>query len=185
LTPSKVLMTETGQLKLVDFRAERLHDARRVAATSNPLEAAAYLAPEQIRGRPSVPRKADLYALGCMLFEMLVGRPPFAAESVELLLEKHRSEEAPRVASLVFDCPMWLDSLVSQLLEKDPASRPIDALAVAAALTEIKEKMAAGAGVAGVAATGQPSALARPDDRAALQAAVGRKKKKKQRPTAF
>jgi serine/threonine-protein kinase len=88
------------------------------------------MAPEQIRGGEITPR-TDLYALGCVLFELLAGRPPFAAETPAATLHLHCKQPAPRVAQFALDCPEALETLILKLMEKDPAQRPESAAAVA------------------------------------------------------
>lgn len=179
LSPGKLLLTEDGQVRIADFRRARPKRAgtKRLTAADVTAEEAAYLSPEQIRGRGGVSHKSDLYALGCVLFELLTGRPPFTNASVDELLAAHLRAEPPRVSSLVFDCPVWLDALVDQLLQKLPANRPAFASAVAVALQETKDRMASGASVAEQAVTGASGikVAAEPEARGLL----GRKKRKR------
>jgi eukaryotic-like serine/threonine-protein kinase len=101
----------------------------------------AYMAPEQISGKPPVSRKTDLYALGCVMFEMLTGKPPFNAPTAAEMLFAHLEEEPPQVSSSVPDCPVWMERLVGKLLEKDPEERHYDALALQVALDEVTQKV--------------------------------------------
>ena len=85
------------------------------------------MAPEQITGDRSVSGKADLYSLGCCLFEMLVGRPPFQGDNFAQLFEQHLRTEAPHVRDFAGSCPVELDTMVSRLLNKHPEDRPFNA----------------------------------------------------------
>ncbi len=67
---------------------------------------------------------------------MLTGKPPFQAPDVAKLRQRVLSDRVPPVATLVFDCPVWLNAIVEQLLEKDPDARPFSAAAVGMALRE-------------------------------------------------
>lgn len=179
LTPANLLLTAEGQVKIADFGIARVSYGKRLTATKHTLGTVAYMAPEQIRGKPAVSHQSDLYTLGCVMFEMLTGRLPFVAESTAEMLYQHLGEEAPRVSTLVLDCPIWLDALVAQMLEKNPAKRPRDASAVVLALNEIREKVAAGGGMAEHALAGGPTAIKMSKDKAGARAAMGRKKKAK------
>jgi serine/threonine protein kinase len=124
LSTAKLLRTPDGHIKITDFRGNRLNQYDRWEAQPHPT-AVAYLAPEQLRGDRNVSPKADLYSLGCIVFELLTGRLPFEGRTAIEIREKHLQEPPPRVSALAFDCPIWLDSLVAQMLAKDPNKRPI------------------------------------------------------------
>ena len=83
---------------------------------------AGYISPEQVRG-DRVDARADLYSLGCVLFEMLAGRTPFEGD-LAALSYAHTHTPAPRVRSINPDVPAAMDELVAAMLEKDPAKRP-------------------------------------------------------------
>jgi len=84
----------------------------------------AYMAPEQAAGDPDTDHRADLYAFGCMAYELLTGAPPFHGLSPHKLIVAHMSELPPPVQELRPDCPPALARLVMQCLAKDPAERP-------------------------------------------------------------
>ncbi|MGE5180919.1 MAG: protein kinase domain-containing protein [Acidobacteriota bacterium] len=83
----------------------------------------AYMAPEQCKGTGEVAARADLYALGCILFELLTGCPPFVAQGGGETMAMHIYEPAPRVATFAPHLPAELDALVARLLVKSPADR--------------------------------------------------------------
>ena len=95
LKPSNLMVTESGTLKLTDFGIAKDLDRTALTADGRTLGTAAYMAPEQIRGTPAVSHKTDLYALGCVLFQMLTGRPPFEGRSALQLMHKHLDEAPP------------------------------------------------------------------------------------------
>ena len=97
----------------------------------------AYMAPEQAAGDPNTDARADLYAFGCMAFELLAGRPPFAASTPQRLLAAHMSETPALVTTLRPDTPPELARLVAGCLEKDPDARPRSADEVLATLDAI------------------------------------------------
>lgn len=188
LTPANLLLTDDGQVKIADFGIARVQYGKRLTAAKHTLGTVAYMSPEQIRGEPPVSHRTDLYTLGCVLFELLTGKLPFNPESTAQMLFQHLEEPAPRVASLVLDCPVWLDLLVGQLLEKDPLKRPHDAAAVAQALGEAHQKAATGAGIAGQAVEGRPSKIRVPREKTEtreVRKLLGRKKKRKKEKAPF
>ncbi|MGE5728321.1 MAG: protein kinase domain-containing protein, partial [Gemmatimonas sp.] len=84
----------------------------------------AYMAPEQAAGDPATDHRADIYAFGCVAYELLAGQPPFPGLPPHKLLVAHMSETPKPVNLLRPDCPPALASLVTQCLAKDPGSRP-------------------------------------------------------------
>jgi len=179
LKPSNLMMTEDGRIKLTDFGIAKDLDATSLTATGRTLGTAAYMAPEQIRGTPAVSHKTDLYALGVVLYQMLVGKPPYEGSSPVVLMHCHLNEPAPRPSAKVQEIPRALDDLVVSLMAKAPADRPWDAAAVGAILTELKDKAERGETIPMV----WPSAStpgARPSS-AAGETAPGTRRKKKAR----
>lgn len=144
LHPDKILIAEDGTVKIADFRVDRSRNPWCGTSTRLTIERVAYRAPEQLAGEQELTHKTDLYALGCIMFEMLVGKPPFVGETVEEIARQHREDESPRVDGIIFECPVWLSTIVTQLLEKDPAKRPYGAGAVSLALSETTRQVAAG-----------------------------------------
>jgi tetratricopeptide (TPR) repeat protein/TolB-like protein len=87
----------------------------------------AYMAPEQAAGDPATDHRADIYAFGCMAYELLAGQPPFPGLPPHRLLVAHMSETPKPVAELRPDCPPGLSMLVMQCVAKNPGSRPASA----------------------------------------------------------
>jgi serine/threonine protein kinase/tetratricopeptide (TPR) repeat protein len=92
-----------------------------------------YMSPEQCRGNGEVDHRVDLYSLGCILFEMCAGRPPFVRTGVGDLIAAHISAEPPRLGELT-EIDAQLDDVVGALLAKDPAARPASARELVALL---------------------------------------------------
>jgi serine/threonine-protein kinase len=181
LKPANLLMTPDRQLKLTDFGIARDTTATALTAAGKTVGTYAYMAPEQIRGKPPVDRRTDLYALGCVLFEMLTGETPFEGDNPGDVLVKHLQEEPLRVTSFAPDCPIWLEDLVFRLLEKDPENRPYDALAVQVALEEVRQKVAQQASLVGNTLAGNATKTQGAGAAADVRAALGKKKKRKKR----
>jgi serine/threonine-protein kinase len=127
--------------KLLDFGLARRGAAgqrlRQTSVGGTPL----YIAPEQARGDAIGPQ-TDLYSLGCVIYEMLVGRPPFNEGNLHALLDQHASLAPVPVRSLRSELPKSMERLVQELLAKDPADRPESALAVRQRLEEIQRELA-------------------------------------------
>jgi eukaryotic-like serine/threonine-protein kinase len=120
--PSNVLLPPDGGVKLADMGIARLLSPEALTATLSVRGTALYISPEQVRGDRVDPR-ADLYSLGCVLFEMLTGRTPFEGD-LAALSYAHTHTPAPRVRSIDPTVPAAMDELVAAMLEKDPARRP-------------------------------------------------------------
>lgn len=129
--PANLLVTEKGQLKLVDFGVASLADgAGRPGAENTVLGTVAYVAPERALGHPTDPA-ADLYALGCVLYELLTGAPPFRAGTAADVVRKHLHEQPRALGAVRPEVPHELQGIVHALLAKKPVDRPADANLVA------------------------------------------------------
>ena len=182
LKPANLFLGQDGKLRLGDFGIARDSDATALTASGSTVGTQAYMAPEQITGKQPISNKTDLYALGCVLFEMLTGRVPFSgATSMELLL-KHINEPPAKIRTEVMDCPVFLEQVVMQLLEKHPDKRPHDALMVQVALEEVVERVAAKTSTMSqmTAGAGQTAIdMSQLSDPAQLKKLLGKKKKKR------
>ena len=92
-----------------------------------------YMSPEQCRGE-AVDHRCDVYSLGCMLFEMIAGDPPFGAGRVRELLAAHKLQPPPSLAASIPGVPAWLADLVARMLAKQADERPQSMREVVAAL---------------------------------------------------
>jgi serine/threonine protein kinase len=124
--PANVMLDESGRAALTDFGL-----ARGIAETVLTKKGAVvgtvdYLAPELIRGEPAS-HSSDLYSLGCLLYECLVGTPPFAAESYVETLLAHVRDEPRNLTELRPDVAEGFSWTVVKALAKDPAQRPATA----------------------------------------------------------
>ncbi|MFD5594445.1 protein kinase [Streptomyces griseorubiginosus] len=122
IKPANVMVTWSGQVKVMDFGIAR--DARDVGMTQTSLVigSAHHLSPEQAMG-PAVDARSDLYSVGCLLHELLTLRPPFTGESPTAVMHQHVQEE-PRPPSLYNpEVGPRVDAIVLRALTKDPAYR--------------------------------------------------------------
>lgn len=123
LKPSNLIWATDKRVKLMDFGLARAYDDAVGNVQTRAAGTPYYMAPEQIRGEPVSPR-TDLYALGCVLFELLCNRPPFSSGDLGY---HHVHSEVPAPMSVRQDIPEPINQLVLSLLRKDPAERPASA----------------------------------------------------------
>lgn len=120
--PGNVLVSDEGIVKVTDFGIARAVAAETVTQTAAVFGTAAYVAPEQAQGE-AVDRRTDVYALGCVLYEVLAGRQPFAADSAVALAYKHVSETPVVPSRSNPQISPQLDAIVMRAMAKDPAER--------------------------------------------------------------
>jgi hypothetical protein len=127
---------EADRVKVLDFGIARHGAGPSLAMTRTGalVGTPGYMAPEQARGSREVDPRADVFALGCVLYECLAGRAPFVADNVMALLARILLEDAPRLRDVRRDLPDALDELLARALSKTPEQRPRDGTELAAAL---------------------------------------------------
>jgi serine/threonine-protein kinase len=140
LKPANLFVTKKGKIKLGDFGIARDTEATALTAAGKTVGTYAYMAPEQIQGNVPISRKTDLYATGCLLYEVLTGQTPFVADNPAEMLMQHLNDDPYNVREKIPECPLALDQLIERMLAKSPDDRPYDALAVHTELTEILQK---------------------------------------------
>jgi len=147
LKPENVFLAQdpmrpgTTVVKILDFGIAKLSDRSSPAShtrTGSILGTPTYMSPEQCRGISSVDHRADIYALGGILFELLTGRPPFVKDAPGDLLIAHVSEPPPWPSSLARAVPPEMDRLVLRMLAKSPEDRPPTMEAVARELAPFR-----------------------------------------------
>lgn len=128
LKPGHLLIDGTGQLKLIGFGQTRAFQRTEdgpilgLTRTGSWIAAPAFMSPEQIRGR-SVDARADLYALGATLYQLLAGRGPFVGESSTAILGQHLRDVPPPVRTFAPDVSAELETIILRCLEKNPDDR--------------------------------------------------------------
>ncbi|HWO23405.1 MAG TPA: protein kinase [Kofleriaceae bacterium] len=139
LKPSNLFLVggQVDQVKILDFgialREGQTPLTRTGVTTGTPM----YMAPEQARTGDAIDARADVFALGCVLFQCLTGVPPYSGDTAVAVLVRILFDKAPRLRELWPEAPEDLDALVAQMLAKEPAQRPSDGANLAAALASL------------------------------------------------
>ncbi len=137
LKPSNLFLDHEGNVRLGDFGIARDTNSADITSQGLTVGTHAYMSPEQITGEQHVTGKADLYSLGCVLFELLTGNKPFEGSNFAVLFEQHLRKDPPRAADAGVQCPAKLSEIIDQLLRKNPEERPFNARSVQGALLEL------------------------------------------------
>jgi predicted Ser/Thr protein kinase len=181
LKPSNLMFTRDGKVKLTDFGIAKDLDAEALTSAGCTVGTAAYMSPEQCQGVRDLTHKSDLYSLGVVFYELLTGKKPFFADNVMDMFMMHVKGSFERPSKHVMDIPGYLETLVCQLMEKDPDKRPLNAAMVEQILDEVKDKVdskrSVGASVAGKVALRPKSG----EDRRAAETLIEARKKKKKK----
>ncbi|MFI6129841.1 Stk1 family PASTA domain-containing Ser/Thr kinase [Micromonospora sp. NPDC051141] len=124
IKPGNVMLTQTGQVKVMDFGIARAlaSGATTMTQTSAVIGTAQYLSPEQARGE-AVDARSDVYAAGCVLFELLCGHPPFVGDSPVSVAYQHVREQPPTPSTINPDVNAAVDAIVLKALSKNPLNR--------------------------------------------------------------
>ena len=127
------VVTDFGIAKAISASRTHAHGAT-LTQVGTSIGTPAYMAPEQAAGDPTADHRADLYAFGCMAYEMLTGEPPFVEKSAQQLLAAHMAKDPVPITARRAEISPALAALVTQCLAKDPADRPSAAMDVARVL---------------------------------------------------
>jgi class 3 adenylate cyclase/tetratricopeptide (TPR) repeat protein len=136
LKPGNVWLSAEGTAKIGDFGLAVALEQSRLTMHGMLVGTVAYMPPEQALGSETTVR-ADFYSLGCMLYEMITGRPPFVSDNPSAIISQHINTPPVAPSWHAAACPLDLEALILRLLAKDPSERPASAAEVLAALERI------------------------------------------------
>ena len=139
--PENVLISDGGEVKLVDFGLVRAMAEAGITSTSVILGTAAYLSPEQVTGTETGPR-SDVYSAGIMAFELLTGTVPFRGDSALVVANQRLDRDVPAPSSAIAGVPAELDAFIARATHRDPEERFADASEMGAELAAIAEALA-------------------------------------------
>lgn len=140
LKPANLLMDEQEHVKLTDFGIAKLYGGTQITADGGVIGTADYMAPEQAEGKQPTTR-CDLYSLGSVLYALLVGRPPFAGKSLHEVIQNLRFEKPIPLCRINPEIPEEFESIIMQLLEKDPQKRIPTAVVLAKRLKAMEHAL--------------------------------------------
>ncbi len=162
IKPSNVRVLDDGAVRIMDFGiAKVLHSDQQLTGTSVSVGTSGYVAPEQLEGR-EIDQRADIFSFGAMAYELMTGRKPFQAPTVQATLYKILTERPPAIPSVAPACPPRLVACIDKCLEKQRDDRYPDCTALAAELRATLAEVAAPSATAAsaVAAAGTAAPVA-------------------------
>jgi eukaryotic-like serine/threonine-protein kinase len=142
IKPSNLMVTPQLGVKIIDFGIARLlaDNSPRLTLRGHTVGTIAYMSPEQAQGH-DVDGRADLYSLGCVLYQLLLGRPPFFSTIPGALLMMQVMDRPTPLSVVRPGLPEGLSELVSDLMEKEPAARPANAAQVVSRIAAIADRL--------------------------------------------
>ena len=143
IKPGNIMLADDGSVKVLDFGIARALEGQALTQTATVLGTSAYMSPEQALGQP-VDARSDIYSLGCVLYEMLTGEPPFIADVAAAVLHQHVRVAPKPARERNPNIPPALDALVMQMIAKSPDDRPQTA-------AEVRDRLVQAAGNPGPA----------------------------------
>ena len=141
IKPANILLDHQGNIKLSDFGIARFFGSQQITEAHSIIGTLEYMSPEQAQGN-TITSRTDLYSLGCVLYALLTGKPPFSARSLPELLQKHQNLTPAPIRSFRSDVPEDLGYIIADLLQIRPEDRPRNALLVTKRLRSLLHALA-------------------------------------------
>lgn len=130
IKPDNIMFEDDGRTLLCDFGVARAIERAagdRISSSGLVVGTPAYMSPEQASGAAELDARSDIYSLGCVVYEMLVGQPPFTGRTAQTIMARHAREPAPRVRVLRPELPPCVEAALLGALAKQPEERPASA----------------------------------------------------------
>jgi len=140
IKPANILLDQGGNIKLSDFGIARFFGSQSITDIHSVIGTLEYMSPEQALANP-ISSSTDLYSLGCVLYALLVGKPPFPARSLPELLRKHQTIIPALIGSVRHDVPDELGYIIVDLLKIRPEDRPRNAFLVTKRLQSLLQSL--------------------------------------------
>ncbi|MEC9091971.1 MAG: serine/threonine-protein kinase [Planctomycetota bacterium] len=122
IKPANLLKTNLGTTKITDFGIAKLFGAERLTAHGGAIGTADYMSPEQAQGK-LVTERSDLFSLGCVMYSLLTGRPPFAEKNIQATIHNLTTKDPVSLRKLAPETPTEFEDLINRLLSKQPEDR--------------------------------------------------------------
>lgn len=145
--PSNIYLSRHGEVKLGDLGVARPAGEAFVIGKPH------YISPEQALGETDMDLRSDIYSLGCVLYHMLAGRPPYDGPTAKIVMSKHANEPPPMITRAWPECPAQVALVLNKMLAKDPSARPQDYGELIADFVRVSEQL-------GLAAAGSTERVA-------------------------
>lgn len=156
IKPSNIYLSRHGEVKLGDLGVAKPAGAAFAGDSGKPF----YISPEQARGETNLDLRSDIYSLGCVLYHMLAGQPPYDGATAKAVMFKHANDPPPPITKTWPSCPAQVALLLNKMLAKEPAARHQDYGELIADLVRVSEQLGmAAAGSAQLVALKTPLAV--------------------------